>query len=149
MMFSIIKWFNSLFKNKKVEEPKKQASKRHYITRHGQKRFEERHGIVFTNKMAKSIVKDILNKKSKFVRKTCKGTEEWVSGCNNKKYRVIFDPIDKIIITVFPGIKKKKRKPSRKKKVRNINGRKVERIKMRASHDYHKRNKKVEYKGAV
>ena len=141
-MFNLIKWFYSFFKDKKIEKPKKQTLKKHYITRHGQKRFEERHGIVFTNKMAKCIIEKIVSKNSKFIKKTSSGSEEWISKCDNKKYKVIFDPVDKIIITVYPGVKKKSRKPSRRKKIRNIHGRKIE---IRSSCNHYKRNKKVEY----
>ncbi len=94
-----------------------QTLKKLYISRHGKKRFEERHGLVFTNKMAKTIVEDILNKKSIFIKKD-KNAEQWISEYDNKKYRIIFNSKKEMIITVYSGVKDKKKKPSRKKLVK-------------------------------
>jgi len=90
-----------------------------YISRHAQKRFEERHGLVFTNAQAKIIVENIISKKAKFI-KSDKKTEQWISECEDKKYRIIYSLKNKIIVTVYSGIKKKRKRPINKKTPCNL-----------------------------
>jgi len=68
-----------------------------YITRHAKQRFQERHGVVFTNEQAKYIIKNILNNKAQFVSARYRASEEWIVEYKDKKYRVIFSVANKVI----------------------------------------------------
>ena len=61
-------WFTSFFgKNKEIEKPEEpkleEQDLKQYISYHAKLRFEQRHGTVFTDAQAKSIVADIISKK--------------------------------------------------------------------------------------
>ena len=122
MLKSIKSWFSSTFSKKwKTEEPnirpksKPKPQQKQYISKHAKIRFEERHGIVFTNDQARSIVEDIISERAFFVQPQHDNTEEWVAEYQGKKYRVIYAVGNKMIITVYSGLKNKTKKPTRKR----------------------------------
>jgi len=138
-MFNNVKsLWKSLFSKKEVVVEPVVEPVITYVSRHAQLRFRERHGVVFSNEMAKEIVENILDKTSEFVKPTYEGAEEWISECKGKKYRVIFNPVKKLIVTVYSGVKVKKRKPSRRKTVRVDGCRKLEKQSRR--YNTYKRN---------
>jgi len=143
MFKEIIQWISSTFGKKehvKIEEPKKKI----YITWHARQRFEQRHGVVFTDEQAKDIVEDILSKKATFVSNSHRCTEEWIAEYRGKKYRVIFATDTNIIITVYSGVKDKTRKPARKGKKKKP-GRKPRHFINKTKASAYRRNKKVIY----
>lgn len=138
-------WFSSIFKKtEKIEEVKKLDTKK-YVSKHAQLRFQERHGVLFTNDQAKSIVNDILFKKAQFVKIQPGETELWIASCDGKKYRVIYSIKNKIIVTVYSGLKDKKRKPSRKLKFRADNGKRGKSTEAGPIPVAYKRNKRVKH----
>ena len=96
--------------------------------------------------MAKSVVEDIIAKNAEFIKKG-KKTEQWIAEYDEKKYKIAFEPKKEMIITVYPSFKSKTKKPKRKIKIRHKSGQKIEKnVYKKGSY---KRNKKVEYEGAI
>jgi len=139
--------FFFIFKKKEIikETEIEKTTYKKYITGHGKKRFEERHGIYFGQAMAKEVIEKIETKNATKFKKT-NGSEQWIVEYKDKKYRVAYDPDKKVIITVYPGTKIKKRKPKRKKENR-YNGTKVRQKDL--TKGSYKRNKKVMYDEAI
>jgi len=140
-------WFSSLFQihkkqveGHKVEKPPAQDLKR-YISHHAQKRFQERHGVIFTNAQARSIVVDILSRKAEFIKDQPGETELWIAEYQGNKYRVIYSTGNKVIVTVYSGIKDKKRKPKRHKKFRADTGKRGKSAEGKLKSPMYKRNK--------
>jgi len=151
-------WFSSIFKKAKVveepkqEEPKqeepKQKKPKSYITYHAKIRFQQRHGIVFTDEQAKSVVEDIISKKAQFVETVSDKAQRWIAECNGKKYRVVYSPKAQIIVTVYSGLKNKKSKPKGKKRIK---ARRTHRSSWRKKPkpSTYKRNKKVTHEDMI
>ncbi len=99
-----------------VKSEKSQISEfKQYISVHARQRFERRHGVLFTNVQAKSIIKDIIFKKAQFVAITNE-TQLWIVEYDRKKYRIVYSPKKQMIVTVYAGIRNKKKKPYRDKR---------------------------------
>ncbi len=150
-------WFSSIFKKAKVveepkqeepkqEEPKqeepKQEKPKSYITYHAKIRFQERHGIVFTDEQAKGIVEDIISKKAEFIETVSNKAQRWIAEHNGKKYRVVYSPKSKVIITVYSGLKNKRSKPKGRKRIK-ASGTHRSSWRKRPKPDTYKRNKRV------
>ena len=154
-MFNFIKsLFPSFFeKNEVIKEPKKQEVEvkdhKTYISGHAKKRFEERHGVLFSDAQAKSIVEDIISKKAQFVKENPGETEQWIAEYDGKKYRVIYSTENELIVTVYSGIKNKKRKPNRRKKTRADNGKKGKSLDRKPRPVAYKRNKRIVYEESL
>ncbi len=147
-------WIASLFK-KKEEEVREEGKeeKQAVATYHAKQRLEQRHGIVMTQDMVNSMVSDIQNKKAEFLKDTRDQSQSWIVAYEGKKYRVIYHTVKETIITIYSGTKRRKRKPSRKRKVRVPTGRVMKnhsyKDKRIAKKQPYKRNKKVEYEEAM
>ena len=146
-------WFTSFFgKNKEIEKSEElkleESDPKQYISYHAKMRFEQRHGTVFTDAQAKSIVADIISKKAQFIKECPGKAEQWIAEYEGKKYKVVFSLENEVIVTVYSGIKNKRSKPSRRKKKIN-NGRVQRSLNKKPKPIAYKRNKKVVYEESV
>ena len=144
-------WVASFFKRKKKTK-KESATKKPIATYHAKKRLEQRHGTVLTDHMIESFICDIKNKQAKFLEDTRGDTQAWIVSYNDKKYRVIYDYKNEIIITIYSSLKRKKIKTSKKRRKKiqkrlNIYDATYKPKKPKIKKPY-KRNKKVEYEKA-
>lgn len=141
----IKKLFTKLFKKQKKE------TKRPPVTRHAQKRLEERHGTIFKDKMAMALVQSIKSGNARLLKETRDNASEWVVIYEKKRYRVIYNNKKEIIITVYPGWKDKRRKPRKRKKMKTPTGRSQKKHSYKAKRNYkvkgnsYKRNNRVKY----
>ena len=120
----------------------KYISKIIYISKHAKERFQQRQGILIANIRAKEIVEDILFERAEFIEDKKDETEEWIVEYENKKYRVLYSSRAKKIITVYPGVKKKRKKFPKKKKMK-IKGNRQKIYSKKNTH--YIRNKKIDY----
>ncbi len=148
MFKSIKQWIASFFpKKEKVKEAIKKEKPK--ATRHAKLRFQERHGEILTDDMISSFISDIKGGKVEFLRESTGDTQLFIVTYKNKKYRVVYNYKKETIVTVYSGVKDKKRKPSKKKKVRTPTGRAMKNHsygnKRKSKKQPYKRNKKVTY----
>jgi len=160
-MFDNIKlWIASFFRKKeKKEEVKPNKDKFGFATNHAKDRFGQRHGVLLTDHMVDSFVHDIEKGQAEFLKDKKNNTQSWIVTYENKKYRVIYNPAERLIITVFQRVENKKTKPSRriKNKInkRNHIKKSVKRdnlcstsLTLKKNKEY-KRNKRVDYYKAI
>lgn len=141
-------WFSSILKKTKAVEEPKQKKPKSYITYHAKIRFQQRHGIVFTDEQAKGIVEDIISKKAEFVETVSDKSQRWIAEYNGKKYRIVYSPKSQLIITVYSGLKNKKSKPKGRKKAKP-NGTHRTNWRKKPKPATYKRNKKVTHEEMV
>ena len=156
-MFEMIKtWLCAVFRKKTyvekvevVEVAEVAEPDRRYITWHAKKRFQERHGIVMTDEQAQKMVEVIESKEAEFISESHNGTEEWIAKYQGTRYRIIYSIKDKIIVTVYSGIKNKNRKPSRKNKRPKNRGKQQRKLDRKPQPLSYKRTKRVRYEEAI
>ena len=143
MLEQIKNWITSFFPKKEIVVIKK---KRRYVaTRHAQKRLEERHGMILTSDMAEAMVEEVKSGRATFLKDALKGAGEWIVVYNDKRFRIIYDSDRERIITIYPGIKNKRRKYKRTKKKIEFNHRAKKKHSYKSKREPYKRNKKVDY----
>ena len=92
-----------------LKKRKKHNKRSKHATFHAKERFEERHGIVLNEHMVASFIHDIENEQAQFVEDTYDATQSWITKYDGKKYKIIYNPVGKKIITVYSNIKRKRK----------------------------------------
>ena len=71
-------------------------------SQHFQKRLLERYQLTITSKEKKEIIKDIQSKKFPIIRKQSRQFREYFVSFKNKEIIVIYDKLNKILVTALP-----------------------------------------------